>query len=558
MHPHAHRWIWLPIAVCVAVVYIYPLTLRTPLLDPDEGLHASIAQEMVESGDYLVPRFCGEPFRDKPILYFAAQAASLRVFGMNEAAVRLPGVLFSLLGCFTTWLLARRLFDNETAGLALAAALTLVLPVMLTQSPAHDIALVPAINLLAICFWEEGRATSVRMRWSYLMGGAVCVALALLTKGLIGIAVFAVGVGLYALVTRSLSWRLLARSALVLGSGVALASPWFLTMEAASPGYLHYYFIERHLMGFVTEAQTHGEASWYYYVAPVLGGSLPWLLYSIAAVTQWGIDEKASKESRATVWMACWFVGGFLFLSTANSKLMTYSLPLFPPLAVLAGVALSRFFQGTLAPAIATVVANTFRLACGVGVFGPVITLWVFDHFLGAPSPVAAYLLAAMAGIVIAVALGIFEFGDRRTAFTLGLFWFPILFAGLINGPFPKFANRHSQRELAQEIASYQTLPQRLVMIGEETGSFMFYLSPQQRNWFRDGRVVEASGRTTDHLASLPPGWVVAITDKELDRTLHAQEVRRLSPDMAGSFRIVASQVPGVSDRRTLEMVHRR
>src|SRR5690349_16677266 len=88
--------------VCGALIYIYPLALPTPLLDPDEGLHASISQEMVESNDYLVPRFLGKPFLDKPILYFEAQAISLRCLGMTEAAIRLPGLLFSFLGAITT------------------------------------------------------------------------------------------------------------------------------------------------------------------------------------------------------------------------------------------------------------------------------------------------------------------------------------------------------------------------------------------------------------------------------------------------------------------------
>jgi 4-amino-4-deoxy-L-arabinose transferase-like glycosyltransferase len=274
----SRRWLALAVIATVALVYLYPLTLSTPLLDPDEGLHASIAQEMVERGDYVIPRFCGEPFRDKPIVYFLAQAGSLQLFGMHEWAVRLPGVLFSLLGSFTTAALAWRFYDKEIASYALIASLTLVLPVMLTQSPAHDIALVPVINLLAICFWEQERAGTTRRLWCLLIGGAVCVALSLLTKGLIGIAVFAVGIGLYAIATKSVSWRLAGRSAFVLGCGAILASPWFLAMEAASPGYLNYYFVHRHLLGFATEAQTHGKAPWYYYAAPVLGGAMPWLL----------------------------------------------------------------------------------------------------------------------------------------------------------------------------------------------------------------------------------------------------------------------------------------
>ena len=58
-----------------AIVFVYPLLLasKIPLLDPDEGLHASIAQEMAQGGDWLVPRLMGKPFLDKPILYFWAK-----------------------------------------------------------------------------------------------------------------------------------------------------------------------------------------------------------------------------------------------------------------------------------------------------------------------------------------------------------------------------------------------------------------------------------------------------------------------------------------------------
>src|SRR4051794_17972124 len=155
------RWsrslLLMSIIACVIGIYLYPLALRTPLMDPDEGIHATIAQEMVERGDYIIPRYLGVPFRDKPAFYSAAQALSLRAFGMNEAAVRLPGVLFALLGCVTTAILAWRMFDGESVLYVTLASLTLVLPAVLTQSPAHDVALVPFINLLVLAFWEQQR-----------------------------------------------------------------------------------------------------------------------------------------------------------------------------------------------------------------------------------------------------------------------------------------------------------------------------------------------------------------------------------------------------------------
>src|SRR6185295_14805188 len=103
------------LGVIVAVLYLAPLLLDAPLTDPDEGLHAAISQEMIERGDLVVPRFLGRAFLDKPILFFWAQAASMRAFGMSAAAARLPGMLFALLGIVTTGWLAHVLFSGQQA-----------------------------------------------------------------------------------------------------------------------------------------------------------------------------------------------------------------------------------------------------------------------------------------------------------------------------------------------------------------------------------------------------------------------------------------------------------
>src|SRR3712207_5628559 len=94
-------------AAVAFVLVLAPLAASAPLFDPDEGLHAAIAQEMVRRGDYVTPRFSGEPFLDKPILFFWAEAASLRVLGDREAAIRLPPLLFGLAGMLSVALLGR-------------------------------------------------------------------------------------------------------------------------------------------------------------------------------------------------------------------------------------------------------------------------------------------------------------------------------------------------------------------------------------------------------------------------------------------------------------------
>jgi 4-amino-4-deoxy-L-arabinose transferase-like glycosyltransferase len=68
------------------------------------------------------------------------------------------------------------------------------------------------------------------------------------------------------------------------------------------------------LLGFVTEGQQHGDSVWYYYVGPVLGGAMPWLMFALASVLQHQRDDRHLRNP-ATILLACWFAGGFLFSS---------------------------------------------------------------------------------------------------------------------------------------------------------------------------------------------------------------------------------------------------
>jgi predicted membrane-bound mannosyltransferase len=117
------------VSVCTALALLllaWPLFLDIPLLDPDEGLHASIAQEMLERGDWITPSFLGQPFLDKPIFYFWAQIASIAMLGQHEAAVRLPSLFFGALGALATGLLGRQLFGARAGLMAGAMQATML------------------------------------------------------------------------------------------------------------------------------------------------------------------------------------------------------------------------------------------------------------------------------------------------------------------------------------------------------------------------------------------------------------------------------------------------
>src|SRR5215831_14328087 len=120
-------------AIVALVLMIAPLVARAPLFDPDEGLHAAIAQEMARTGDYVTPTFLGKPFLDKPILFFWAEALSLRAFGNRELAIRLPPLLFGVLGMLGVAALGRALFDESTGLLGGIVYGTMLLPLGVSQ-----------------------------------------------------------------------------------------------------------------------------------------------------------------------------------------------------------------------------------------------------------------------------------------------------------------------------------------------------------------------------------------------------------------------------------------
>jgi 4-amino-4-deoxy-L-arabinose transferase-like glycosyltransferase len=409
----------LAIAIGV-VVFVFPLSLRFPLLDPDEGLHASIAQEMVERGDWITPRFLGQPFFDKPILYFWIEAVSLRLLGSNEAAVRLPGLMFGLLGAMTTGLLAWRMFGCKTGWIAGIFYATTILPTALAQAASHDVALVPWVNLAMLLLWEclphvaqmpradvGARRVPSRMRIiGCTVGAGLFLGLSILTKGLLGVAVVGLAFGGYLLITRRVTPAMLLQGAAVLLIAALVAAPWYLAVEARHTGFLRYYFFERHVLGFASGKQPHSDQPWWYYLPILLGGGLPWIAYvwwagdggreagdggrgtggrlrrCTTAIAVWTrrlnariqplISHRTSPISRpqfpvprpqsaapvAFLWF--WLIGWVVFLTVAQSKLATYLWPAFPPLAILAAVAWTRASEGSL--------GNRREANCGAGV----------------------------------------------------------------------------------------------------------------------------------------------------------------------------------------------
>jgi 4-amino-4-deoxy-L-arabinose transferase-like glycosyltransferase len=516
-----------------------------PLVDPDEGLHASIAQEMVEQGDWTVPHQLGEPFLDKPILYFWAIAASLKTFGMSEAAVRLPGLLFGLLGTLTTAAVAWQILGRRTGLIAGVFYASMILPLALVQLPAHDVALVPWVNLALLFFWKSDLGDSLRRAWAYSAAAGVVLGLAILTKGLAGVAMVGIAYGGYLVVSRRLRPIHCLRGMLALTVAAIIGCSWYLAVEHANPGYLRYYFFERHVLGFLTSSQPHGAAPWWYYFPILLAGGIPWIGYLPVllqdSVSRWRDHKPAVADAdgnRPLLLLACWFIGCTLFLTVSRSKLVTYIWPVFPAMAILAAVVWTRKIEGGLSEGARRWMGRIAWCTCLIGPLGLPATFLITRNAMPVEFSVWAWTIAALVGLTSLAPLWSWQRGRDDLTIGLGAATVCAQLVVLLLCAVPQVASALSARDLAEYLNRHGELPARMLMAQERIGSVIFYLNRDLRDRVQVGQL--ANQDIDDPLPSPPLAaqeWVV-VPDRHLHTALNDYDLLPLPCERAGRFRI--------------------
>lgn len=538
-------WLVATGAVLVGVFFLYPLSLGIPLIDPDEGLHAAIAQEMVESGDWVTPQFLKQPFFDKPILFTWSQALSLKLFGMNEAASRLPGMLFGIAATVITGILGWRMFGPMVGAAAVIIYSSSLLPLALTQVAVHDAAMIPWIALAVLLFWEADRAESSLARLAYTLGIGLSLGLTCLTKGLVGVALVGVAYGSYLLVSRRLSTGACLRGAAALAIAVLIALPWYAAMERRNPGYLHYYFVERHLLGYVTSTQKHGDKPFWFYLPILLWGSLPWIVYLPVGLRQWWLRRrdpaeatKAEADRAPMLLLLCWLIGGTLFLSAAHSKLITYIWPVFPPLAVLIAVVWARLIEGRLTPSAARWMDRSFCVSCLAGPailpIGMIVAQSVLHMRFSGPQ----WVLGVLAGLTCWVPLIFWRAKRPAMAMCLGSLTLAVQFAVALAVIGPPASRVVSAGDLARYFNRCGRIPARVVLVEDRVGSLVFYLDPRLRAGLKEGRFQPIRAQRLPTLRVDEPDTLIVLADWRVRRAQRYVDLRGIPARQAGRYRL--------------------
>jgi 4-amino-4-deoxy-L-arabinose transferase-like glycosyltransferase len=307
------------------------------LVHPDEGRYAEIAREMAQSGDWVTPRISAIKYFEKPPLQYWITAVAFRAFGVREGAARLWPALAGFIAVVALAGTGCALGGaplGAYAGLALAGMLW---HAGLAQIVTLDSGLSCFLALAFAGFVIAQRAeSSAGQRRTWMWAAWAALALGTLSKGPVAVVLAGGALVGYTAITRDYAlWRRLHP---VSGAVIylALTAPWFVAVARANEEFLHFFFIQEHLQRFLT-TEHRREGPWHYFIPLALAGSLPWLaVLARGARTAWrdGVPNALgfSWQRFALVWAA--FV--FLFFSASGSKLPSYILPMFPPLALVA------------------------------------------------------------------------------------------------------------------------------------------------------------------------------------------------------------------------------
>ena len=303
-----------------------------PITDPVESNYVLTAKEMIASGDYFSPRIYGNYWYDKPILFYWELIAAFQLMGIHEFAARFFPAVMASVGVFLTYFFGRKLHGQKIGFMAAIILGTSLEYWYIAHAVITDMTLFVAVSVALMCFYlgySEGKP-------NYYYGSYIAAAVAVLTKGPIGICLPGLIVFLFLLWQRDLRHFLKLRLFSGLLLFLAIASLWYYPMyQKHGWDFINTFFgVHNVLRASVSE---HPEVNvWYYYLAIFLVGFLPWVFMALpASLRSCWRERKLPVFDVEKKFLLVWAVTIPVLFQCFATKYITYTLPYMMPVAIL-------------------------------------------------------------------------------------------------------------------------------------------------------------------------------------------------------------------------------
>lgn len=303
------------------------------------------------AGGTVTPILYGQPWLEKPALYYWRAMSFFKEFGVSDWSARLPSTSATFALIILIFLHMRRFRPGGHLDAALITA-SCVGIVSFARGASTDMQLAApfCIGMLGWYAWYE----TGKKFWLfdlYFFG-----AIATLAKG--PVAPFLALFIILLFVGLRREWAALRRTIWLPGIllYLAIVLPWYIAVQKKNPTFYRLFFLEHNLERFATNRFQHHRPVWFY-LAVVLLALMPWTIVALRAlvdsiqisIAEWKVRHKPQRyvgHSRAgdafPEFLVLWALFPIVFFSFSGSKLPGYILPSVPPLTILTADYLNR------------------------------------------------------------------------------------------------------------------------------------------------------------------------------------------------------------------------
>ncbi|MCX7115741.1 MAG: glycosyltransferase family 39 protein [Gammaproteobacteria bacterium] len=317
-----------------------------PLNDSTEARYGEMARKMLATHNWVTLwHDVGVPFWGKPPLSIWLAALSMKLFGINAFAARLPSLLLSMGILAMVYHVIRRYRGEGIATVGMLMLASSGLFYLASGTVMMDPALLFGVILSQLAFWEAlQRRLVLGPTCGYLF--FIGLAIGLLAKGPLILILVGGSVGGWVIYQRN--WRICWQAIpWITGTLLMLAIvlPWYVLAELRTPGFLNYFILGEHFGRFFQSAwqgdkygfahASHLGMIWPY----ALLGLLPWSVWMWAMLQRnsrlWiTLLLKQDETGWYTYWLACCLFP-CVFFTFSNNLIYPYVLPSLPAFAIL-------------------------------------------------------------------------------------------------------------------------------------------------------------------------------------------------------------------------------
>jgi 4-amino-4-deoxy-L-arabinose transferase-like glycosyltransferase len=504
------------IAGFCAFLFFYGLG-QFGLIGADEPRYAQVAREMLERHDWVTPVLGSHAWLEKPPLYYWQAILVFSVFGVSDAAGRVPSAIDATLLVIAVYLFFRKFRRGVEVDAALITA-SCAGVIGYARAASMDMALAATFAIGMLSWWAWRETTGRR---AYLALFYIFLALAMLAKGPVAPILAAAVIMLFALATRE--FRLVLRTFWLPGILLfcAIALPWYVAVQIRNPQFFREFILQHNLARFSSDLYHHRQPFWYYLPVTALA-LVPWTVFAIAAFVEsmrvwWAERKSVSVEPdlkwQFSVFACCWLVVPVAVFSFSQSKLPGYILPAVPAGALLLADYLRRQLEQEEAVSKGLAVLHALVASAPI-IPSLLIAYLITEHRLPA-GRLKLFALAVAVALCAAIALTLVSRLRLRMLRFVTLIPVVLSVAAALRLGATAIDQKLSARPLAVEIAGMEThqLPLAVYGVSREMEYGLTFYRNQTIVRYESGKVP-----AEEHLLVAPATWKVNVAKQTSGR----------------------------------------